>query len=132
MPTSFHDKVTLRGFHFEDFSLTFNLNAAIVAADVGKAVSIDTSGNNKVKLVAAGEYVIGRLASFENRLVEGSRVGAVEIRFANLLPIGGTVTLGQSVMGGTTAGTVQASTTNDPDSNFVAEIIGTDAVVVKC
>lgn len=41
-------------FPFDDFMFTYNLDSAIVAGDEGKAVMIDTSGPNKVKLTTDG------------------------------------------------------------------------------
>lgn len=133
MPTSFHDKVTLRGFHWEDSSLTFNLDAAIVPADVGKAVSIDTSGPNKVKLAGDGDAIVGRLSTVEIRTVEGINVGAVELQFANTLPLGAGASVGLAVgdtVQGAGAGAVKKAAANNPRQNFIAEIIGTTDVVV--
>lgn len=127
-----HQNVTLRGFHFEDASLTGNLAAGITDADIGKAVSVDATGPNKFKLSGDGDYIIGRLASVENRSVEGSLVGAIEFQFANLLPIktGQVVAVGDTVVGAG-AGEVKSAGAADHSKNFVAEIIGTNAVVVK-
>lgn len=128
---SFHTKVSLRGFHFEDFHLTFTLAAGIVGADVGKAVSIDASAPNKVKLAADGDVIIGRLATVEDRKVEGQLVGAVALKFANTLPIkaGDALAVGDTAVGAGN-GTIKKAAANDANKNFVAEIIGTDAVVV--
>jgi hypothetical protein len=130
--TQFHNKVSLRGFHFEDWSLTFNLAAGITTNDVGKAVSVDTSADNKVKLAADGDTIVGRLASVEDRAVEGQLVGAVELKFANLLPIktGQVVARGDTVVGAGN-GEVKAAGAQNHNANFVAEVIGTNAVVVK-
>jgi len=130
--TQFHNKVSLRGFHFEDWSLTFVLAAGITTADVGKAVSIDTGAANKVKLAADGDVIVGRLATVEDRTVEGQLIGAVELKFANILPIktGETIAVGDTVVGAG-SGTVKAADTADHNANFVAEVIGTNAVVVK-
>lgn len=129
---NFHTKVSLRGFHFEDSHLTFTLAAGIVAANAGRAVSLDTSGPNKVKLAADGDTIIGRLETVEDRKVEGQLVGTVALRFANTLPIksGQTVAVGDTVIGAG-SGEVKKATTADHSTNFVAEIIGTDAVVVQ-
>lgn len=144
MATYSHTNVTLRGFHWETSSLTFNLAAGIVAADVGKAVALDASGDNKVKLAGDGDTIIGRLATVENRTVEGTLVGAVELQFANILPIkaglvdGEVVAVGSTVVGAGNGevkalATGAAPTVAAPNHsiNFVAEIIGTNAVVVK-
>lgn len=126
-----HTKVSLRGFHFEDFMLTFLLTAGITAADQGKAVSFGAAANT-VKLAGDGDTIIGRLETVEDRKVEGSLVGAVALKFANLLPIksGQTVVAGDTVQGAG-GGEVKKTTTADHTNNFVAEVIGTNAVVVK-
>lgn len=126
-----HNKVSLRGFHFEDSILTCILTAGIVAADIGKAVSFGAAANT-VKLAGDGDTIIGRLETVEDRKVEGQLVGAVSFRFANLLPIksGETVAAGDTVQGAG-AGEVKKTTTADHSKNFVAEVIGSNAVVVK-
>jgi hypothetical protein len=129
---NFHTKVSLRGYHFEDFILTFTLAAGITAADVGKAMSIDTSAANKVKLAADGDTIVGRLATVEDRKVEGQLVGAVALKFANVLPIksGQVVAIGDTVIGAG-AGEVKKAASADHSKNFVANVDGTDAVVVQ-
>lgn len=135
--TPFHTNVSLAGFHFEDFSLTFKLTAGIVAADVGKAVTISTAAPNTVKLAGADDYIHGRLATVEDRTIEGTLVGAVELKFANTLPIksGETVAVGDTVVGAG-AGEVKTrkvSTVATPDynANVVVEVVGLVATVVK-
>ncbi|WP_353645760.1 hypothetical protein [Mesorhizobium sp. WSM2239] len=127
-----HQNVTLRGFHWEVSSLTFNLNAATTKDDIGKAVSLDTAAPNTVKLAADGETIIGRLASFEDRTVEGSKVGAVELQFANTLPIKAAsgVAVGSTVVGAG-GGEVKPAAAPNHAENYVVEIIGTNAVVIK-
>jgi hypothetical protein len=130
--TPFHNKVTLAGFHMEDWSLTFYLNAATTAADVGKAVSKDGTTPNQVKLAADGDVIVGRLASYEDRVTEGIKVGAVELKFANKLPIvagGGSVVVGGSVQGAG-AGEVK-HLAYDPSLNWVVEVNGLEATVIK-
>lgn len=99
--TAFHTNVSLRGFYFEDSLLTFNLTAGMDSDDVGKAVSLSTAAANTVKLAGDGDHIVGRLQSVEDRTVEGTLVGAVELRFANTLPIktGETVAVGDTVVG---------------------------------
>ncbi|MES0134503.1 hypothetical protein NKJ88_06005 [Mesorhizobium sp. M0016] len=128
--TPFHTSVSLAGFHFEDFSLTFKLTAGITAADVGKAISMSAVANT-VKLSGDGDAIIGRLATVEDRTIEGTLVGAVELKFANTLPIksGSTVIVGDTVIGAG-AGEVKAGTANH-NVNFVTEVVGLVATVVK-
>lgn len=130
--TPFTNKVTLAGFHFEDWSLTFNLAAGITANDIGKAVSLNGTTANSVKLAADGDVIIGRLATYEDRTIEGIKVGAVELKFANTLPIvsgGGSVVVGGSVQGAGN-GEVKA-VTFDPSLNYVVEVNGLVATVIK-
>lgn len=58
---------------------TFVLDDNITENDCGKAVMQDTSAANKVKLATAGAEILGRLETFENRVVEGVKVGAVKL-----------------------------------------------------
>lgn len=138
--TSFHTNVSLRGYHFEDFHFTGVLAAGITVADIGKAVMVDTSAANKFKLVTAGETIVGRLEVVEDRTVEGQLIGTISFKFMNTLPISGTVAVGDTVVGGDTAGHVDrledtGVAAPNHSINFVAEIIeaGTTdyAVVVK-
>lgn len=132
-----YQAVTLRGFHHEMFHLTMNLTGLGTKVDgdptvVARAIALDPSAPNSAKLAGDGDVIIGRLSSFENRKVEGIVVGAVEFRFSNTLPIadGATVEVGDTVVGAGD-GKVKAAATNDPNVNFVAEIIGDMAVVCK-
>lgn len=128
-----HQNVTLRGFHWEVSSLTFNLNAEITKdTPIGSALTVDTSAPNTMKLAADGDVIVGRLASFEDRAIEGSKMGAVELQWSNTMPIadGQTVTVGSTVVGAG-GGAVKAAVSPDYTQNFVAEVIGNAAVVVK-
>lgn len=136
MPTPFHNTVSLRGFHFEDFILTVKLAAGITQADEGKAVTVGAAANT-FKLAADGEDIVGRLLVVEDRTVEGQLVGSVEFRFANHLPIksGETVVAGDTVVGAgngeVKALKVSGASAPDHSKNFVAEVVGSNAVVVK-
>lgn len=131
MSTPFHNKVSLRGFHFEDASLTVKLAAGITQNDIGKAVAMSNVANT-FKLAGADEHIVGRLVSVEDRTVEGQLVGAVEFQFANYLPIkaGEAVAAGDTVVGAGN-GEVKKLATPDHSKNFVAEVVGSNAVVVK-
>ena len=68
--------MTHRGIRNEESALTWYLDASITSpADVGKPVSI--TGNFTVGLAVDGAEILGQLESFENRLQEGVKVGAV-------------------------------------------------------
>lgn len=106
----------------ERWQLAFNLNAAIVAADVGKAVTIDTAGPNRVRLAAVGEPIIGRLEVYEAR--QTGKVGTINTRGVCKFPKTGTVTIGQSITGSATLGVV-AGATADYARNIVLDVDNT-------
>lgn len=99
--TIFHTQVALQGYDFPEYQLTFKLKSDIVAADVGKAVVQDTSAANTVKLAGDGDAIMGALSSFEDRTIEGQKVGMVELKFAKKLKIktGETVVVGDRLVG---------------------------------
>ena len=124
---SFHTKVSLRGFHFEDAHLTVTLAAGITAADIGKAVTIDTTAPNKFKLAGADDKVFGRLEVVEDRKTDGQLVGTVAFRFSNTVPRSGAATVGQTAVGAG-AGAVKGAAFDG--TNFIAEILDANTVVV--
>lgn len=118
-----------KGRYLEDFQEYFYLAAGITAADVGKAVEIDTSGEQKVKLATDGATIIGRLEVVEDRKQEGILVGTVSLKGFNYFPIKSGLTgvaavgIGDTVVGAG-AGEVKGANdgsvvTNDPRNNFV-------------
>ena len=118
-----------KGRYLEDFQEYFYLAAGITAADVGKAVEIDTSGEQKVKLATDGAVIIGRLEVVEDRKQEGILVGTVSLKGFNYFPIKTGLTgiaavgLGDTVVGAG-AGEVKGANngtavTNNPRDNFV-------------
>lgn len=122
--------VTLRGIPQPDFRFTFLLDSAITVADLGKAVAIKPGTANTVRLAAADDLIVGVLKSFEDRTVEGLKVGAVETKGCFLLNTTGTApTVGVSVVGGGTAGYVK---TGADSRNRVVEIpsVGTAIVLI--
>ena len=93
--------VSIEGIIPSDAYLTFNLASGITAADLGKAVTIDSSGNTKVKLAGTGDWIFGRLETVENRVVEGVLVGTIITEGGFRLPkdSGVTVNVGDTVCG---------------------------------
>lgn len=120
--------VTLRGQTQPESRYTFVLDAAIVVGDIGKAVAIKAGSANTVKLAAAGELVVGRLHSFEDRTVEGIKVGTVETRGGFVMTTTGVVAVGNSVVGDAIVGTVKAGA--DSRNRVVEILTGTTAVVL--
>lgn len=83
----FHNKVRMAKYDHKDFQFTLNLAAGITSADVGKAVSVDTSADNQVKLAADGEEIVGVIYTVEPRVNEGQLIGTIELKFSAKLPI---------------------------------------------
>lgn len=59
--------VSLRGLYVEAFQWTFLGAAGLTAADVGKAVTLDTTAANTVKLAGNGDKILGILEVVEVR-----------------------------------------------------------------
>lgn len=74
--------VKLHGFTFPDYQFTYNLASAMAKADVGRPVAFDATAANRVKAGADGNPIYGVLLSYEDRLQEGIKVGAVARKFA--------------------------------------------------
>jgi len=106
---------------------------AAVAAAAGKAVSLDTSAANTVKLAADGDVIFGRVFLAENR--SGGGVGiktaAVQRLFKEKLPAasGHGIVVGDRVIGAG-GGLVKKDTTATRANPIVVET-GTDYVVVE-
>lgn len=128
--------VVTQQFGFEDFQFTMLVSGTIdVANDVGKAVTLDTTAANTVKLAGNNDYVYGRIESLENRALEGVVVANISRKFRSVLPTTGAVALGNEVSGSATAGVVKATTTQPAENakrNRIVEILtGNRAVVEK-
>lgn len=97
--------VSLNGIFMENWQITFNLKTGIVAADIGKAVTLDTTADNTVKLAGDADPILGRLETVENRVVEGLLVGTVSLKGALKFPkaAGDTVAVGDMVQGSASA-----------------------------
>lgn len=100
--------VSLRGIRDENYVYTFNITGTVTAADVGKAVTQDTSAANSAKLTTDASVILGSLASYENRVQEGIKVGAVARKGVFVWAYTGTApALGNGVVGSATAGSVK-------------------------
>lgn len=89
------------GFPIDVTIFTYLLAPAVAAADVGKAVSLDTSAANRVKLAADGEQIFGRLETYEDRDSLSIKTGAVSRLFKEKLPAasGHGIAVGNRVVG---------------------------------
>jgi hypothetical protein len=121
--------VSLRGIEHEEFHYPFNLASAITADDVGKPVALDATAANTVKVAGDGDVIVGKLASYENRAIEGVKVGAVALKGGFKFTKSGTVAVGDSVQGAA-GGAVKKLTAADYSLNMVVES-GSDYVVVR-
>ena len=120
--------VSLRGIEHEEFHYPFNLASAVTADDVGKPVAIDATAANTVKVAGDGDVIVGKLVTYENRAIEGVKVGAVALKGGFKFTKSGTVAVGDSVCGAV-GGAVKKLAAADYSLNMVVEV-GTDYVVV--
>lgn len=128
--------VVAQYFPFDDFMFTYNLAAGTVAADVGKAMTLDATGSNKMKLTGAGDVVMGKLFQLEDRTQQGGGlVGTVERKLRAKLPAvnGHATVIGEQVEGSATAGQVTRSGTQPAVGARLNRCIetGTDYVVIE-
>lgn len=121
--------VSLRGIEHEEFHYPFLLASGITSADVGKAVALDTTAANTVKLAGDGNQVVGKLVTVENRVTEGILVGTIALKGGFKFTKVGTINVGDSIVGSATAGAVKAAASPDHAANMVVES-GTGYVVV--
>lgn len=122
--------VTLKGT-IPDNNLTFVLNDAIVEADEGKLVTQDTSDANKVKLCGDGDEILGKLFRYEDRSVEGVKVGSVIITGGLEFPVasGTTLKVGDKVVGAA-GGTCRKTASGESSDIAVFEVLSNGNVVV--
>ena len=123
--------ISLAGMTHEKFHYPFYLKAGITTADIGKAVALDTAANT-VDLAAADEKIIGMLVTVEDRSVEGVLVGTVALKggFNFTIANAQVVAVGDTVIGAG-AGQVKAAVAADHADNFVVQVTGSIATVVK-
>lgn len=121
--------VSLQGIEHDEFHYPFRLASGITSADVGKAVALDTTAANTVKLAGDNETVLGKLVSVENRVSEGILVGTIALKGGFRFVKVGTINVGQTVVGSATPGAVKVAGAADHSNNVVVES-GTGYVVV--
>lgn len=127
------NQVVSYGFPMDDFAFTYGLAAGIVAADADKAVTLDTTATNTMKLVVNGSPIHGRLLIVEERAPGGPLVGTVERKFkAKFKKTAAAVAIGAAVCGSATPGLVRAAVPGtDPVTNIVVELLADDFIVVE-
>ena len=123
-------KVVSHGFPLEADTFTYNISGAVTQADLGKALAIDATAPNTMKLAGDGDAIVGRLFSYEDRSQQGAgKTGAVQRRFKEKLPAanGHGIDLGDSVVG---AGNGLVKEALEANRTLVVEL-GADFVVVE-
>jgi hypothetical protein len=125
------NQVVSWGFTLEDFIFTYLMSGTPSTSDVGKAVSLDTTGTNTVKLTADGDVIFGRLETFEDRTLLSIKVGAVARKFKNKLPaaVGHGIAVGDRIVGAA-GGLVKKDAAASASNPIVVEV-GTDFVVAE-
>ena len=127
--------VSLRGLVPQEFIATWNISGTVdKSTDLGKAVTIDSTGANTAKLCSDDSIILGVLTSYENRVSEGVKVGAVAHKgFFKVPYVNGASSLvpavGHSVKGSATAGKVKPVAAYD-GPNLVVEVDTTNGFVV--
>jgi hypothetical protein len=122
------------GFPFDDFNFTYNISGAVTQANLGAALTIDTTAASTMKLAGDGAPIHGRLQSCEDRTQQGAgKTGTVQRKFKEKLPaaVGHGIAVGDAVCGSATAGNCRKAVAGtDPITNLVVET-GADYVVVE-
>ena len=125
MPAVIGFGVTLQGFEADDFSYTWNLNSAVLVADLGKPMTLDTSADNTIKVAGDGDTIIGGLLTFEDRLNEGIKVGTLKRKGTFVWDYTTAPARGVGVVGAAVSGKVK-SAGGPIVNNFVTRVNTTD------
>jgi hypothetical protein len=131
--TLYHNILDPAGYLVDESIMTFAISGTVTAADIGKAVSVNTAAANTMKIAAADDRIIGRLETLEIRPAsQGGTVGAVSFRFIQKFPVqaADTLAIGDTAVAGT-AGTIKKAPANLPHDNFVSAVSGGIATLVK-
>lgn len=133
--------VVAETFAFPDFTFTMHVTGNVVASDVGKAVALDATKSNAVKLAGDGDTIYGRLETFEKGGLDGLVVGAISRKFRAPLPIkaglaGSNIVANGDTVVGAGDGFVKAANdgsdkTADPHKNTVVALNGSTHAVVE-
>lgn len=131
--------ISLAGMYHEDWQYPFFISGDVSHEDIGKAVTLDTSKANTVKLAGDGDPVLGRLEVYEDRVQEGIKVATVNLAGGMKLPVkeGETVNIGDAVIGagsGEVRSVIPTGAEADdviPTDNIVVEVGSGFCVVVK-
>ena len=121
--------VSLRGFYDEQWAWTWNISGVVnKATDMHKLMAQDATAKNTAKLAGADAAPLGVLGSYEDRSVEGVKVGTVYQKGSFQIPTTGTIAIGDSVVGSATAGVAKAAAA--PNRTLVVEVDATNNTAV--
>lgn len=122
--------VTLRGLIPQIFAWTWNVSGfADGAKPEGQLVAQDVTAANTVKAMGDGDAPIGALATYEDRKIEGIKIGTVNHKGGFPVVYTGALAIGDSVVGTATAGVLKKA--GAPNRAVVVEIVdATNAIVV--
>jgi hypothetical protein len=120
--------VTLQGIIPQAFAWAWNVSGAVTFANVGELVTQDITAANTVKLLGDGDAPIGYLATFEDRTIEGIKVGTVDHKGGFPIKYTGALAVGDSVVGSALAGLVKKA--GAANRTLVTEIVDASNAVV--
>lgn len=123
--------VVAHSFSFPDFTFTMNVSGAVTRNDVGKAVALDITLPNTVKLAGDNDVIYGRLETLETGGLDGLTVGAISRKFRAILPTTGALAVGDTVCGSATPGVAKAAAADSVDRNTVLQILTGNRAVVE-
>lgn len=121
-------KNSLRGIVHSDFHYSFLVSGgtAVDSSDVGKAMTLDTTGENTVKLAVDGSNILGPLMTYEARTAEGTVNGTVTLRGGYRFTVKPDATVGQiPAVGDFLVGAINASS----KGGFVRKATSTELAV---
>ena len=133
--------VSLRGLYVEAFAWTFLGASGMTAADVGKAVTLDTTAANTVKLAGDGNAILGKLSAVEVRTQDGVITCTVETKGGHQFLLNPNATasspdelpaVGEFIEGGTATDTTKGwvqKLQSGTSKWQVVEVTGTTSVV---
>ena len=130
MPYNVNAVVT-ETFTFNDFIFTMNVSGAVTMADLRKAVTLDKTAPNTVKLAGDGDEVYGRIETFETGGLDGLTVGAISRKFRTTLPKTAPAIAVGDVVIGAGGGLVKKNAAAGAFGNTVIEVRDNSVVVEK-
>lgn len=127
--------VSLRGLYNQDKAFTWNITGTINrATDLGKAMTQDITAASSAKLAGDNDPILGTLATYEDRVQEGIKVGTIYHDGGFSVPYVGALAIGDQVCGSATPGAVKKITVALPTGygRKPATVVEIDAAANTC